>query len=613
MVNAADETSARRSGRSAGERRRRWPWVLGGVLGVFVAGAVVVGVLGTVLAREAFEVRDDLVAARASIETLGDAVKAKDAAAIQTSADELTARTSGAADIVAGPLWDLAAAVPQVGANIDAVQRVTLSAKTLVDGALDPGLQIMSAINVENLALEGGGIDLEPFRGAAGSLPAIADAFAAAKAQTDPIDVDALLPAVAEPVSQVRAVIDQTAPTLDVVNRYLPTLLGMAGADGPRTYLLVFQNNAEIRATGGNPAASIIMTVDDGRFALADQTSSATFKATGTAGVTFTTLPPETLSLYPETLTRYSQDYSMTPDFPTTAQLFQDLFNASYGDRFDGVISIDPVVLSNMLAVAGPVTVDGEEINADNAVRLLLSDAYERYPRGTDSDVFFAAVSQAVFEHLTAGKWDPAKMLDALTESARQQRVYLAFTDPTAQALAVELNVDGALPEDTAKTTQLGIYLNDWGVGKIEYHLATVMDARCDADARTMSVSQTMTNSIPDSIQSRYTLTAKAGWYGLPNTTMLIDTLFFAPPGATIVSVDPGDGDVPGLDRAGTEKGSTAVSKLVALAQDETRTVSYTVQFPAGELGPLDLRHTPTASATPVNIDASCAAMFPSS
>ncbi len=204
-------------------------------------------------------------------------------------------------------------------------------------------------------------------------------------------------------------------------------------------------------------------------------------------------------------------------------------------------------------------------------------------------------------------------MLDALTESARQQRVYLAFTDPTAQALAVELNVDGALPEDTAKTTQLGIYLNDWGVGKIEYHLATVMDARCDADARTMSVSQTMTNSIPDSIQSRYTLTAKAGWYGLPNTTMLIDTLFFAPPGATIVSVDPGDGDVPGLDRAGTEKGSTAVSKLVALAQDETRTVSYTVQFPAGELGPLDLRHTPTASATPVNIDASCAAMFPAS
>ena len=40
----------------------------------------------------------------------------------------------------------------------------------------------------------------------------------------------------------------------------------------------------------------------------------------------------------------------MTPDFPTTAQLFQDLFNASYGDRFDGVISIDPVVRSYQVA-----------------------------------------------------------------------------------------------------------------------------------------------------------------------------------------------------------------------------------------------------------------------
>ena len=45
--------------------------------------------------------------------------------------------------------------------------------------------------------------------------------------------------------------------------------------------------------------------------------------------------------------------------------------------------------------------------------------------------------------------------------------------------------------------------------------------------------------------------------------------------------------------------------------KNETVTVSYTVALPQGELGPLNLRYTPTANATPVTIDSSCDALFP--
>ncbi|ONI64457.1 hypothetical protein CSIV_06745 [Microbacterium sp. CSI-V] len=606
----SDATSVTEPGETARRRPRVWPWVLGGAFGLIGGAAAVAGILGATLAVQAVEVRDDLLAAKATLGRLGSLVEAKDEAGLQAAADDVSVRTARAAQTVQSPLWQKASEIPVVGANIDAVSRVTRAVDILVRDALPPGIQMISDLDIKKLALEGGGFDLQPFQQAQASIPVVSQAFTAAKAETDGIHSDQLLDAVAGPVGEIRDVIDRTAPTLDVVNRYLPTLLSMAGGEGSKTYLIIFQNNAEIRATGGNPAASIIMEVDQGKFELLDQASSATFYQEGTAGQQFSDIPGDALALYPATFARYSQDYTMTPDFPTTVQLFQDLWTRTNGERFDGVISIDPVVLSHMLAVAGPVDVAGEQISSDNAVQLLLSDAYERFPSGADSDAFFSEVSRAVFSHLTSGKWDPAKMLDALTQSADEQRLFLSFTDEAAQRLSTELGLDGALHADNTTATQVGTYLNDYSVGKLEYHLAQAVSATCDASARTITTTTTLTNSIPNSITSKYTLGARNGNFGLPRTSMMLDVLFFAPPGGQVIATDPAVSEVSGFDRSGSQTGNTALSRLVVVPQGGSRTVSSTVQLPEGPLGPLQLRHTPTASDTPVTIDPSCDVLF---
>jgi hypothetical protein len=350
----------------------------------------------------------------------------------------------------------------------------------------------------------------------------------------------------------------------------------------------------------------------DGKLGYADQANSATFYAAGTQDEEHMSLPPETTGLYLPTFTRHSQDYTFTPDFPTTAQLFQSLWTATTGATFDGVISIDPVVLAHMLAVAGPVTLaTGEQLTSDNAVKVLLSDSYERYQDSVSSDLFFADTAKRIFDHLTAASWDPMKMLGALEQSAEEQRVNLAFTNPDAQALAVELGVDGALAPDTATQTQVGLYLNNSSVSKLDYHLTSAITATCDATARTMTTTMTLHNGITDDIKSNYTLGWRNRSYGLPRTTMMLDVLFFAPPGAQITQTTPVTGDAPDWDRGGVEKGNTAVSRTVFVPKDDTVTVSYTVAFPEGELGPLHLRHSPTARDTAVTVDASCDAMFP--
>ena len=87
---------------------------------------------------------------------------------------------------------------------------------------------------------------------------------------------------------------------------------------------------------------------------------------------------------------------------------------------------------------------------------------------------------------------------------------------------------------------------------------------------------------------------------------MLLDVLYFAPPGATITGVDPGEGDAPDLTRAGSEDGRSAQSIAILLDRGQTRTVSYTSALPEGDLGPLSVRYSPTVTDTPVTVDASC-------
>jgi len=585
--------------------------IVGWTLGALGFAACAVGVVALAFMQQAGVVRTDLLGAQTKLSFVPQIVANRDINGLNQVSGEVLQMTERADAGSSGPLWDLASSIPFVKDNTEAVQELTAMTRELTGRALPPTVALLSASDFSSLAVEGGGINLEPFRQAEGALPEITSAFTDAKVVTDGIDRTNLLPIVTEPLDQVAQIVDQAAPSLTLVQKYLPSLLAAAGGDGPKTYLVVFQNNAEIRATGGNPAASSVMVVDNGRIELKEQSDSMAFYAAGQAGRSVLDLPESTLALYPDTFTRYSQDYTFTPDFPTTARLFESLWDRTDGSQFDGVMSIDPVVLAHMLEVLGPVDLpSGEQITSENAVKLLLSDAYQRFgdagDNGRSSDEFFATVSSTVFSRLAGGQWNPIAMFDQLTRSAQEQRINLWFTDEQAQALVTEVGLDGGLRSDNAASTQLGIYLNDFSIGKLEYHLTTEVSATCNVADRTVNVSMNMHNGITDDITNAYTLGFRNSDYGLPKTTMMLNTLFFAPPGATITAMDPADGDIPSLSRSGVESNNTGESRMVTLGQNENRTVSYTVQLPAGPLGPLDLRHTPTANDTSVSIDASC-------
>ncbi|WEG07889.1 DUF4012 domain-containing protein [Microbacterium horticulturae] len=589
-----------RTGHHAVMRRRRWPWITAsvvvGVLGVFAA-------ITAVFAVQAITVKNDLMSAKSQITSIMSYVKKGESAKITAAGDKIMALTRDANATVQGPLWEIASGIPLVGQNVDAVRKATEATNIVVEGALPAGVKMLSALKIDSMSVSGGGVDLGPVEEAAKSLPEINATFAEAKKKLDGVDRTKILPVVDNAIGSLFDIMDDAGPALEQVQHYLPTILSVAGADEKRTYMLVFQNNAEIRAAGGLPAATAIVDVDNGHIKLREQTSTYSFRR----DLKVIDPPWETQALYEDDTFTGFGNFTRTPNFPTTAAAFDSLWNITTGEHLDGLIMLDPVVLSHVLKVTGPIkTADKRTLTSDNVVEALLYDAYSRYKGNSAQDAFFSDVAARVFKKLSSGDWDVMDMLDQLQVSIKEDRLKAWFADDAEEAMSTELGMDGTLTADNKKTTQVGIYLNDSAYSKLEYFLKTKVSVTCDVDAGTMTTSITMANSVPSEGMTKYQLGIRNKRYLIPRQDFVLDVMYFAPPGSEITASDPAYGDAWDGARSGSEDSHQGKVMRIFVGQNETRTVSYTSTIPKGERGPVSVDTSPTVTTTQVSISKTC-------
>ena len=80
----------------------------------------------------------------------------------------------------------------------------------------------------------------------------------------------------------------------------------------------------------------------------------------------------------------YATDVNLTPDFPTAAALFVKMYAIRKHVQVDGVLAIDPVALSYLLAGSKPVKIgNGLQLTSANITEILLSKAYQLYPEAS--------------------------------------------------------------------------------------------------------------------------------------------------------------------------------------------------------------------------------------
>lgn len=135
---------------------------------------------------------------------------------------------------------------------------------------------------------------------------------------------------------------------------HLPEVLGV---HGERKYMVLFQNDAELRATGGFMTAYAILRVEKGKvfqeksediYAL-DEKFNSTIPA------------PEIIRNYLPLVFRFNlRDMNLSPDFKVSMDEFSTHYNSLRGEpEIDGVIAVDTQILKDIVEILGPLEVPG--------------------------------------------------------------------------------------------------------------------------------------------------------------------------------------------------------------------------------------------------------------
>lgn len=132
------------------------------------------------------------------------------------------------------------------------------------------------------------------------------------------------------------------------LNPLLPTLLGV---QQKRTYALLFQNNQELRPTGGYVQAVALITFDKGKLIDSQVFSTAEIDAKQAGAV----VPPEDIQRLLGEQRWYFRDINWDPDFPTTARNVNAFLERSIGKPVDGVIGLNLYTIQDLLKTLGPL------------------------------------------------------------------------------------------------------------------------------------------------------------------------------------------------------------------------------------------------------------------
>ncbi|MFC7649821.1 DUF4012 domain-containing protein [Streptosporangium lutulentum] len=273
----------------------------------------------------------------------------------------------------------------------------------------------------------------------------------------------------------------------------LPPMLGL---DGPRRYFLAFQTNAEARGTGGLVGAFGILKADRGRIGIGN------LSANSGLGVSSASVADHGLDYrlrYGPGATRMLSVSNLSPHFPYAAATWTGLWERQTRERLDGAIATDPVGLSYLLELIGPVTLpDGEKVTAANVVDLTERTAYARYSDSATRERFLITIAGTVSEALSASLADPVRLLPVLSRMVSERRIQIWSRHESEERRLARLPLGGTLPSRAGPFA--GLVVNNSAGGKLDYYLRRSLDYElgpCKDGTRPSTVRIRLTNDVP--------------------------------------------------------------------------------------------------------------------
>lgn len=263
----------------------------------------------------------------------------------------------------------------------------------------------------------------------------------------------------------------------------LPDLLG---ENGKKQYLVLLQNNEELRPTGGFIGSFGILTVEKGRFV--DFRVEDVYEADGQLNG-YVEPPPELVEHLGEAQW-WLRDVNWSPDFPTVAEQAGWFIDKELNIKPDGVIGINLFVAQKLLGVTGPIElVDYDEIVTQENLyqQAEMHSEINFFPGSSQKRDFLSAVADQLFLAMMKEETNKVGLIKAFFESAEESQLLVALQHPQAQEAFARLGWDGSVKtpdcpqvlgsDDCFVDTVMQVEAN-LGVNKANQYIERMIDHR---------------------------------------------------------------------------------------------------------------------------------------
>jgi len=222
----------------------------------------------------------------------------------------------------------------------------------------------------------------------------------------------------------------------------------LMGGEKEKRYLIVLQNNMNLRPTGGVITSVAFITVENGKVINVEVSTSEEIDKNLKG---FVAAPPA-ISKYYKIDGWSLKDSNWEPDYPSSAEQIEWFIDKEIDRRVDGVLAFDVDFASELLKIIGPIRINNLEIEIDagnlqaNTVVLDENNLWDDF------------LGEIIEKIIRLNSSERIKFMLTVFDNFEEKHLQLFLHNQDAGRAMSELNWDGSLP----KTDCYGNCLVDW-------------------------------------------------------------------------------------------------------------------------------------------------------
>lgn len=259
---------------------------------------------------------------------------------------------------------------------------------------------------------------------------------------------------IAPQLKSVWKIITNNSAKIEMIAEYMPIVKEaptMFGLNKNARYLLLLENNTELRATGGFIGTYGILTIKNGE--IIDIFTDNIYNLDSKSYSRLKIKPPEFLQKYLDIKYLYLRDSNYNPDYKISAKYAQELYKKESlsASNIDGVIAITPDILKDILTLTGNIKIDQDVFTPDNVVDLLNYETkfgyWEKQIPTSDrkdiiqkmADTIFTKIKNLNFKDLSS----------VISKNLEEKNILLYFNNENIQKFVEQKNWGGIMKQNT--------------------------------------------------------------------------------------------------------------------------------------------------------------------